>query len=219
MGRHPAPTPLAHRAIRGANRLGDLLVVPLRMFMDSQDDPSTKRHDLRCRMGSDELLKRLDFFSGQVNWMSGLGTTHWFHLPLSVYLLLFLLSKAERTYDCLYLVHILVYVGSALLSIIIGVSIYRKKPTRNNATLDDGSEVPPNYRIDAFTQIDLRRSDRQSQINFRNSDMQSKQAQQRIEWARGQALKFVDETYVGKQERARLIEEKFAEYLKYIEGN
>lgn len=119
------------------------------------------------------------------------------------------------------LVHILVPVGSALLSIIVGVSIYRKKATRNNAPLDDGSEVPPNYRIDAFTQIDLRRSDRQSQINFRNSNMRSKQAQQRIEWARGQAVKFVDETYpyVGKQERARLIEEKFAEYLKYIEGN
>src|SRR5437764_14329365 len=46
MGRHPAPTPLAHRAIRGANRLGNLVVVLLRMFMDSQNDPSTKRHDL-----------------------------------------------------------------------------------------------------------------------------------------------------------------------------
>ena len=57
-------------------------------------------------MRSDELLKRLDFFSGQVNWMSGLGTTHWFHLPLSVYLVSLLLSKAERTYDSLYLVNV-----------------------------------------------------------------------------------------------------------------
>jgi len=54
-------------------------------------------------MRSHELVKRLDFFSGQVNWMSGLGTTHWFHLPLSVYLVSLLLSKAERTYDSLYL--------------------------------------------------------------------------------------------------------------------
>jgi hypothetical protein len=45
-----------------------------------------------------ELLKGCNFFSGQFNWMSGLGTTHWFYLPLSVYLLSFLLSKTEQTY-------------------------------------------------------------------------------------------------------------------------
>src|SRR6266849_3371970 len=104
MGRHPASTPLAHRTIRGANDRGDLLVVLLRIFMNPQNNPGTHRQRLRCVLCSDELLKRLDFFSGQFNWMSGLGTTHWFHLPLSVYLLSFLLSKVERTYDSLYLV-------------------------------------------------------------------------------------------------------------------
>jgi len=45
--------------------LGDLLVVLLRMVISSQNDPSTHRHRLRCAMRSDELLKRLDFFSAQ----------------------------------------------------------------------------------------------------------------------------------------------------------
>ena len=71
--------------------------------MDSQNDPSPHSQRLWRGVGSDELLKVLDFFSSQFNGMSGLGTTHWFHLPRSVYLLSFLLSKAERIYDSLYL--------------------------------------------------------------------------------------------------------------------
>lgn len=44
-------------------------------------------------------MKRRDFFCGHVYWMSGLGTTHWFHLALSVYRGSLLLSKAVWTYD------------------------------------------------------------------------------------------------------------------------
>lgn len=72
--------------------------------MGSQNDPGTHGQRLRRGVRSDELLKVLGFFSGQYNWMSGFGTTHGFHLPLSVYLLSLLLSKAEQTYDSLYLV-------------------------------------------------------------------------------------------------------------------
>lgn len=71
--------------------------------MDSQNDPSTKCHYPRVRMGSNELLKRLDSAAVKSIGLSGLVTTHWFHLPLPVYLLLFLLSKAGRPYDCSYL--------------------------------------------------------------------------------------------------------------------
>ena len=76
MGCRPTSTPFADAAIRGANDRGNLLVVLLRMFMGSQDNPGTYGQRLRCSMCSDELLKLLGFFSGQFNWMSGFGTTH-----------------------------------------------------------------------------------------------------------------------------------------------
>src|SRR5690242_21594449 len=81
MGRHPAAAPFADGAIRGADGSGNLLVVLLRMFMGSQNDPGTHRRGLRCGMGTDELLKLLGFFSRQFNWMSGFGTTHWLSPP------------------------------------------------------------------------------------------------------------------------------------------
>jgi len=55
-------------------------------------------------MRSHELVKRLDFFSGQGNWMSGLGDTQWFHFPL--YLMSLLPSKSEWTYDSLLFEHL-----------------------------------------------------------------------------------------------------------------
>src|SRR5581483_869982 len=87
MGLYPASTPLAHGPIRDANGRGDLFVVLFRMFMNPQNDPGTHRHRLRRGMCTDEMLKRFGFFIRQCDWMSGLGTTHWFHLPLPVYLL------------------------------------------------------------------------------------------------------------------------------------
>jgi len=62
MGRHPASAPFAHGAIRRANGSSNLLVVLLRMFMGSQNDPRTHRQRLRRRVSTDELLKLLGFF-------------------------------------------------------------------------------------------------------------------------------------------------------------
>jgi hypothetical protein len=53
-----------------------LLIALLGMGMRSQNDPGTHGQRLRRRVGSDEMLKVLGFFSGQFDWIGGFGTTH-----------------------------------------------------------------------------------------------------------------------------------------------
>jgi len=80
-------------------------------------------------MRSHELVKRLDFFSGQVNQMS--GTTHWRHHPL--YLMSLLPSKSERTYDSLLFEHLYssgrqARTGSAWMALITATNINLPPP-------------------------------------------------------------------------------------------
>ena len=72
----PAATPRAHRAVSGAHDRGNLLIALLGMLMGGENDPGTHGQRLRRRVSSDELLKVLNFFSGQCNWISGFGTSH-----------------------------------------------------------------------------------------------------------------------------------------------
>src|SRR5437667_11293406 len=81
MGFDPASAPSAHSAISGAHHRCDLLIALLGMLMGSQNDPGTHGQRLRRRVRTDEVLKALDFFSGQFNWISGFGTSHVFSPP------------------------------------------------------------------------------------------------------------------------------------------
>ena len=76
MGLDPAAAPGTNGAVSGANCQGNLLIALLGMGMGCQNNPSTYGQRLRRRVGSDELLKVFSFFSGQLNWISGFGTSH-----------------------------------------------------------------------------------------------------------------------------------------------
>jgi hypothetical protein len=101
MALDPTAAPRAHRAIRGTDGRSNLLIALLRMGMSPQNDPGTHGLGLWRAVRTDELLKLLDFFSGQGNGISGFGTTHWLSPPLPVYLLLGMLSNPERTCESL----------------------------------------------------------------------------------------------------------------------
>src|SRR5918912_944573 len=102
MGFDPAATPRAHRAIRGAQRRGNLLIALLGVGMGCQNDPGTHGLRLRCTVRTDKLLKLLGFFSCQFNWISGFGTSHMLSPPRLVYPLSMTLSNSERTCESLY---------------------------------------------------------------------------------------------------------------------
>lgn len=72
----PAPAPRADRAVSGTHDRGNLLIALLGMDMGRQNDPGTHGQCLLRRVGTDKVLKVLDFFSGQCNWISGFGTSH-----------------------------------------------------------------------------------------------------------------------------------------------
>ena len=102
MGRHPAPTPLTHRAIGGVTGPSDLLVTLLRMLIGCQNDPRSHDERLGSAGSTNELFKPLGFRIRQVNGITGIGTTHILHLPLSVSPFSFALSNSESTCDSLY---------------------------------------------------------------------------------------------------------------------
>src|SRR5947209_19600655 len=102
MGRHPAPTPLPHRAISGPTGRSDLLVTLLRMVISCQNDPRSPCERLGGAGSTNELFKLLGFRIRQVNRITGIGTAHILHLPLSVYPFSFVLSNSESTCDSLY---------------------------------------------------------------------------------------------------------------------
>ena len=103
MGRHPASTPLAHRAIGGTTGRSDLLVTLFRMLIGSQNDPRSHAERLGGAGSTNELFKLLGFRIRQVNGITGIGTAHFLHLPLPVYPFSFVLSNSESTCDSLYL--------------------------------------------------------------------------------------------------------------------
>src|SRR6266571_9528185 len=81
MGLDPSPSPFAHRAIRGANGLGDLLVTLVRMLIGYQNDPNSPDERLGCAGSSNEVFKLLGFRSRQVNGITGIGTAHFLSPP------------------------------------------------------------------------------------------------------------------------------------------
>ncbi len=105
------------------------------------------------------------------------------------------------------LVPILVTVGSALS--VIGTVMFRKKGTRTDATLDGGSQVPLSDRIDAFTQIDIRRKREKLKLS-----------KQRYQDALDLTKEIVNEAnpHADEQERAKLIEEWFPYFLEEPKG-
>src|SRR5438128_9130392 len=76
MSLDPATAPGAHGAIRGAHARGNLLIALLGMGIGAQNDPGAYCQRLWRGVRSDEVLKALGFFSGQLNWRSGFGNTH-----------------------------------------------------------------------------------------------------------------------------------------------
>src|SRR5205085_7841521 len=60
-GSPPSSAPFAHGAIRRANGSSNLLVVLLRMFMGSHNDPRTHRQRLRRWGGKDGVVKLVGF--------------------------------------------------------------------------------------------------------------------------------------------------------------
>jgi len=65
--------------------------------MSGQNDPSSHGQRLRRRVGSDQVLKVLDFFSGQFNGISRFGTSHELHHPDPVYPVGLALSNSESS--------------------------------------------------------------------------------------------------------------------------
>jgi len=76
MGFDPASAPCADRTVSRTHDRGNLLIILLGMGIRRQNDPGTHRQRLRRGVGSDEVLKTLGFFSGQLNWIRGFGTSH-----------------------------------------------------------------------------------------------------------------------------------------------
>jgi hypothetical protein len=76
MALDPASTPSADGAISRTHGRGNLLIALLGMLMSCENDPGTYRQRLRRGVRSDQVLKALGFFSGQLDWISGFGTSH-----------------------------------------------------------------------------------------------------------------------------------------------
>ena len=71
----PAAAPSADRAVSRAHNRGNLLIALIGVFMSGENDLRAHGLCLRRRVGADEVLKMLGFFSSQFDWIGWFGTS------------------------------------------------------------------------------------------------------------------------------------------------